>query len=323
MVIDKENMLEVLEKFPIQCRDALSLAKGIKVSKEVSNIVVLGMGGSAIGGDLLKSCMSESDIPLFVNRNYDLPKYVNEDSLVFAVSYSGNTEETLSACEQAIGKKANVIAVTTGGRLSELCEKVIKIPKGYQPRAAVGYLFFPVLGVLYNSGIVNVKNADLNEMMDLLKDFKSYEEQAETLAKKIDQKIPIIYSSELMAPVAYRLKTQINENAKSPAFTHTFPEMNHNEINAFSFMDRRTYIAILLRDEQDHPRIRKRMDICKEIFEERVDTEELHTKGKSLLARMFSTIYLGDFVSYYLAIRKRVDPTPVQIIENLKRALLK
>lgn len=321
MVVDKEGMIEVLENFSQQCRNALSLTKGITVSNEISNIVILGMGGSAIGGDLLKTYMHDSDIPVFVNRNYDIPKFVDDSSLVFAVSYSGNTEETLSACKQAIEKKATVIGVTTGGKLAELCETTIKIPEKYQPRAAIGYLFFPILGILYNSKIINVKNTDLNEMLNLIKNPDSYKEEAQLLAKKIEKKIPIIYSSELLAPVAYRFKTQINENAKAPAFVNIFPEMNHNEINAIQFMDRSKYVVLMIRDDYDHERIKKRMEICKNIIENRVDVEDIHTEGKSLLARIFSTIYLGDLTSYYLAIRNRVDPTPVEVIENLKKEL--
>ncbi len=316
-------MLGVLENFPQQCRNALSLAKGITVSNEISYICILGMGGSAIGGDLLKAYMNESAIPVIVNRNYNLPPFIDENSLVFAVSYSGNTEETLSACKQAIEKKATVLAITTGGKLAELCEKVIKIPEKYQPRAAIGYLFFPMLGILYNSGIVTVKNQDLNEMLNLIKGVESIKEEAELLAKKIENKVPIIYSSELLSAVAYRFKTQINENAKYPAFTQIFSEMNHNEINATHSMERNKYIIIMIRDDYDHPRIKKRMDICKDIFEQRVDVEEIHTEGKSFLARIFSTIYLGDLTSYFLAIRNRVDPTPVDIIENLKKELAK
>ena len=321
MTIDKDDMLTVLENFPQQCRNALSLSKGITVSNEISNILILGMGGSAIGGALLKTYMHDSGIPVFVNRNYDIPKFIDDTSLVFAVSYSGNTEETLSACKQAIEKKATVIGVTTGGKLAKLCDKIIKIPENYQPRAAIGYLFFPMLGILYNSKIINVKNTDLNEMLNLLKSVDSYKEEAQLLAKQIEKKIPVIYSSELLSPIAYRFKTQINENAKYPAYTNIFPEMNHNEINALQFMDRSKYIIIMIRDDYDHERIKKRMDISKDIFEHRVDVEEIHTEGKGLLARMFSTIFLGDLTSYFLAIRNRVDPTPVHVIEDLKKAL--
>lgn len=321
MVIDSEDMLSVLEGFPSQCRNALALAKGITVPRDVTNIVVTGMGGSAIGGDLLKSYLADSDLPVFTNRSYTLPNFVTENTLVFVVSYSGNTEETLAALEDAKKKKAKVVVITSGGGLAETAKPAINIPAGFQPRAALGYLFFPMLGVLYNGGLVDVRNKDLNEMLTLLKDTDHFREEGRKVAKFINGKIPIIYSSELLAPVAYRFKTQINENAKYPAFMHVFSEMNHNEINAFESMERKKFAVLMIRDQHDHPRIRKRMDICKEIMSQRVDVEDIITKGSSLLARMFTTIYLGDFASYELAMLNHVDPTPVDVIQALKQKL--
>jgi len=320
MVIDKSNMLGVLERFPKQCREALSLSKGITVPKEITNIVVCGMGGSAIGGDILAVHMAKSKIAVAVVRDYNLPEYVDEYSLVFCVSYSGNTEETLSCFKQAKERNATVVAITSGGKLSEH-EKIISIPAGLQPRNALGYLFFPMLGLLYNSGIVDVTNTDLNEMIDLLKDIDYYKQKGKEIAKKIKLRIPVIYSSQSLAPVAYRWKTEINENSKMPAFCNVYPEMNHNELVGYGSMERSKFIIILIRDEFGNERIQKRMDITKDFMETRVDVEEVFTKGKSLLARTFSTILLGDFVSYFLAMENRVDPTPVYVIENLKKKL--
>jgi len=321
MPLDNENMLQVIKDFPNQCKEALNLPRGISVSGDIKNIIVTGMGGSAIGGDLLKTYLHDSKIPIYVNRDYKMPNFVNEDSLVFVVSYSGNTEETLSAFEDAIDKKAKIIGITSGGRLAEDCKKVIKIPAGLQPRAALGYLFFPMLGILHNTNLAIVKNQDLNEMLEILKDTEKFNDEGEALAKKLKEKIPIIYASDLLGAVAFRWKTQINENAKMPAFYNVFSEMNHNEIASYQNMDRK-FVAIMIRDKYDNERIKKRMDICKGIMEERTDVEEVHTQGEGLLARIFSTIYLADFVSYYLAIWNRVDPSPVHIIENLKRKLV-
>ena len=320
-MIDSSNMLGVLENFPKQCKEALTLTKGISVSKEIDNIVICGMGGSSIGGALLKSCLANLDIPVTILRNYDLPKYIDDKSLVFAISYSGNTEETMSALIQAKERKAETIGITSGGMLAEEVDKVIKIPADYQPRAAVGYLFFPMLGVLYNSNLIDIRNDEVNEALKALEDVEYYKEEGKKLARLIGDRVPVIYSSELFEPVAYRFKTQINENAKSPAFNNVFPEMNHNEINAFKFMDRKRFVGIMIRDSGDHPRIQKRMDICKKIMEDNIDVVDMVTKGKSLLTRMFSTIYLGDMTSYYLALDKRVDPTPVEVIETLKKKL--
>ncbi|MFH2027954.1 MAG: bifunctional phosphoglucose/phosphomannose isomerase [Nanoarchaeota archaeon] len=321
MVIDSQDMLSVLEAFPAQCRNALTLSKGIVVSKDIGNVVVTGMGGSAIGGDLLKSYLAKTDLPVFVNRDYNIPNFVNENTLVFAVSYSGNTEETLSAVQQAKEKNAKIIGITSGGRLEKEVQTKIKVPTGFQPRAAICYLFFPMLGVLYNSGMIDVKNTDLNAMLKRLANFSYYREQGSKLAKVINGKTPIIYSSELLAPVAYRFKTQINENAKYPAFTGVFSEMNHNEINAFESMDRNKFVVLLLRDQQDHPRIKKRMDVCRDIISNRVNVEDVVVEGDSLLERMFSTIHLGDIASYELALLNRVDPSPVDVIEGLKKRL--
>jgi glucose/mannose-6-phosphate isomerase len=321
MTIDKSDYLSVLENFPRQCREALELTKGMKISGKIGSIVICGMGGSAIGGDMLKSYMRDNEIPVVVNRDYNLPKFVNESTLVFVISYSGNTEETLSCYKEAVKKKATIWGITSGGKLEGLCKNIIKIPSGLQPRAATGYLFFPMLGLLYNTGIIDVKNAELNEFLDMIKDVEKFKSAGEELAKKMKEKLPIIYSSNLFEPVAYRIKTQFNENSKHPSYHHTFSEMNHNEILSVESMERSKFIVFMIRDEGDHPRIKKRMDICKDIFERNVDVEEIKTQGKYLLTRMFSAIYLGDFITYYLAINKRVDPAPVVVIEWLKKKL--
>ena len=321
MSIDNSNMLKVIEEFPHQCKTALELPKGMSVSGKINNIVVCGMGGSAIGGDLLRIYMHNSKIPVFIVRDYKVPNFVDENSLVFAVSYSGNTEETISAFEDASRKKAKIVAVTSGGQLAGMAKKVIKIPSGLQPRAALGYLFFPVLGVLVNSGIIDVKGKEIEEVLNILSTTDDFRPVGERIAKRIGQRTPIIYASELLSPVAYRWKTQFNENTKVAAFYHIFSEMNHNEIAGYQNINKNDYIAIFIRDIYDNDRIKKRMDVTKEIISIRVDVGEVFTRGEHLLSRMFSGIYYGDFVSYYLAIANRTDPTPVTVIENLKKKL--
>ena len=321
MPIDNSNMLKVIEDFPHQCKTALELPKGMAVSGKVDKIIVVGMGGSAVGGDLLKIYMHNSKIPVFVVRDYKVPNFVDENSLVFAVSYSGNTEETISAYADALKKKAKIVAVTTGGQLGVMAKKVIKIPSGLQPRAALGYLFFPVLGILNNSGIVDVKGKEIEEMFDILSKTDDFKIVGERIAKKIGLRTPLIYSSELLGAVAYRWKTQFNENSKVAAFHHVLSEMNHNEIAGYQNVNKQDFIAIFIRDAQDNDRIKLRMDVTKEIVSTRVDVEEVFTRGEGLLARMFSAIYYGDFASYYLALANRIDPTPVTVIENLKKKL--
>jgi len=320
MPTDSQNMLAVLKQFPKQCKEALELPKGYAIKGDFNKILVTGMGGSAIGGDMLKAYMHSSKIPVFVNRDYHVPGWVDEKTLVFAVSYSGNTEETISSVTYVLEKKAKVIGVTSGGELVQEVDKCVLVPKGMQPRAALAYLFFPMLGILHNSGIIKVTNDELNELLAALKDVEKFNESGEMLAKKIKEKTAIIYGSERLASAAYRWKTQINENAKSPAFYNVFSEMNHNEIAGCKFLDK-SFIAIMLKDKDDHVAIKKRMMLSKEIMEEKIAVEEVEVQGKHLLTKLISTIYLGDFVSYHLALWKRVDPTPVDIIEGLKKKL--
>ncbi len=323
MTIDKQDMASVLRDFPTQIKEALTLSQGIKAPGNFDKILVCGMGGSAIGGDILKAYMMDKKIPVYVNKDYDIPEFVDKNTLVFAVSYSGNTEETLSALTQAKNKGAKIVAITSGGQLSDVADKVIKIPSGLQPRNGVAYLFFPMIGVLFNSGVIEVKNSELNELLKVVSNVDSFDEKGRQLAMKIKSKTPIIYSTPRMEPAAYRFKCEINENSKHPAYHHTFPELCHNELVGFSGMERSKFVIIMIKDSFDHERNKKRMEICKSLFSETVDVEEINTTGTSYLARLFSAIYLGDWISYHLAVWKRVDPTPVYVIEDLKKALKK
>jgi len=321
MPIDKSNFVQVIDTFSTQIKQAVELVKGRAISGEIANIVVCGMGGSAIAGDILQSLMRNTNMPVFVCRDYQIPSFVDEYSLVFLISYSGNTEETLSCLKQAKEKQAKIFAITSGGKLAEQVDKAISIPPGLQPRAALPFLFFPLLGLLSNAGILNTNVEDVNELLEIIKDTESLKDQAKEIAKKIKEKTAIIYASPTFAPAAYRWKTQINENAKQPAFSNSFSEMNHNEIAGYQFLNREEYISIFVRDDKDNERIKKRFDVAKEVIDRKIDIIEIKTKGQSLLARMFSTILLGDYVSYFLALHNRVDPAPVEIIEWFKKKL--
>jgi len=191
-----------------------------------------------------------------------------------------------------------------------------------QPRNAIAYLFFPIVGVLFNSGKIDIKNTDLNDMIKVVSDVEYYDEKGKELARKIKEKTPIIYSSTLMEPSAYRFKCGLNENAKHPAYHGVFPELCHNEIMGLAGMDRSRFLVIMIRNSDDHERVTRRMDICKEIIEERVDVEEITSLGSNIFSKIFSIIYLSDWTSYHLAVWKRVDPSPIDIIEKLKRELM-
>ncbi|MBI4744408.1 MAG: bifunctional phosphoglucose/phosphomannose isomerase [Actinobacteria bacterium] len=339
--IDKSGMLSVVEKFPTQCKEAAKIGDSIKISWDCSSlrsVIVLGMGGSGIGGDILKTVLAdELNLPVFVNKTYQLPAFVNNESLVFAVSYSGNTEETLSGFDEARARKARIVAVTSGGELKEKAEKlnypIVKIPAGFQPRAVLGYLFFPVIIALAKIGLIKDKSDDIHQTIELLDELsKNYsssnpldKNKAKQLAVDLFNQIPVIYGSDGLTDVsALRWKCQFNENSKIPAFNHIFPELNHNEIVGWERLKElnEKFSLIFLRDESDHSRLIKRMDVTKELLADSVgNIYEVWTKGKSKLTKIFSSIYLGDFISVYLALLYKVDPTPVERITLLKNRL--
>ncbi len=321
MPIDKSDMRGLILKFPQQCREAMPLSKGMILPKTINKIVVCGMGGSAIAGDVLQAYMRNAALPVMVVRDYQLPSWIDEETLVIGLSYSGNTEETLTCIDQALAQHCIVLGVTSGGKLKEKLDRVILIPLGLPPRSALGYLFFPVLGILSHSKLINVSNDELNEMLELIKNAGPIEESAQATLRKMGDRIPIIYTSPALAPIGYRIKTQINENAKQPAFCHVIPEMNHNELVGFRHMRKEHFVIVLIRDLKDNPRIQKRMDLNKEYMSRMADVVEYHVKGSGLLARMFSTMYWGDFLSYHMAIKNREDPTPVDVITELKQNL--
>jgi len=324
MIYNKENMLEKLDNFRKQIEEAFKIAKKAKLpkinKKKIDNIVVCGMGGSSAGGLLIQSFIKK--IPVFVNRNYDLPKYVKKNSLVFVVSYSGNTEETLSAYNEAKRRKATVIAITSGGRLAEKEKKnLIKIPEGFQPRIALGYTFIPLLVVLSRCKLIpNQDNAVRDTLRALVP--KTNSKEGFMLAKKLFNKIPVFYASDNLMGIAYISKTLINENAKQPAFFHIFPEMNHNELNGFRRNAKKLHV-VMVKDKKDHIRIKKRMEIAGKLIKEGTGITEISTKGKSLLARIMHTLHIIMYTSYYLALMNKINPTPVPVIEEFKLKLKK
>jgi len=339
--LDTTGMLAALEGLPAQCSSACrDIAVNVQLPdiEAISNIVVTGLGGSAIGGDLLRVYSADKlPVPVMVNRDYGLPRFVDPDTLVFAVSYSGNTEETLSAYEEARARGANIVAVTTGGKLGELAEKdgitLVRVPCGISPRAATGFLFLPTLVILQRLGLMSDVTGEISEMIDFIKEMKKKlgpeapeeDNLAKQLARKLHNKIPVIWgSSGTTEVVAQRWKGQINENAKAPAYWNVFPELNHNEIVGFQFpleVLKKIHV-ILLRDERDHPRVHRRMEITKGVIQDVVDGyTEVWASGKGALCRVFSLIYTGDYTSVYLASLYGIDPGPVKVIDYLKKEL--
>ncbi len=342
---DRHDMSRLIESFADQCLDAKKIGSSFNapagLKAQYKNIVVTGLGGSAIGGDILRSYISgEAGIPIFVNRNYTLPHFVDKDSLVIVSSYSGNTEETISAYEDAMQKKAKILAITSGGEIKKLAEKdgnpVITIPPGLPPRCALGYSFFPMLIAMFKLGLIKDKSKEIDEVIGLIKDINlkktglgvpSKDNIAKTLAASIHQKYPVIYGGQdHIDSVVTRWRGQLAENAKTLSSGYVFPEINHNEIVGWDNPAKliKDFIVIILRDSGDHPRISKRMDITKSMIEKQgVKVIEVASTGSDLLPRIFSLIYIGDSVSFYLAILNKVDPTPVDRISYFKEELAK
>lgn len=340
--IDSGGMIEFLREFPAQLLTGRDLAREVPLAAidtaRVENIVVCGMGGSAIGGDLVRSyAIDKFAIPIYINRDYTLPAFVGENSMVIGSSYSGNTEETLTAFTKAGELGAQRLAITTGGKLAEIAKEnglpVVIIPGGLPPRAALGYSFAPMLTLMEELGFLPDQINAIDDTYKLLSagieqydlEIPAKDNAAKTLAFGLFKKLPLIYSdSEHFDAVAVRFRGQINENAKQLAYSAFLPENNHNELVGWKHIDflKETLIAIWLRDSDMHKRVGFRMNFMNEIQEELgIQTITLETIGETLLARMFSLIQLGDWASYYLAILNEEDPMPVKIIDRLKSEL--
>ena len=316
LIYDKSDMRAILERFPSMIREAYDLDNDIIMDKDIKNICITGMGGSAFSGDLLKTYLKDIDIPIFINKTYALPGYIKKGSLVFANSYSGNTEETVSAYRQAIKKGIQPVVISSGGKLEQLSSMnknpYIKIPRGYPPRLATPFLFYPMLRVLQNSEIIEKQDSEVEKTISSLRK-TSFVTRAQNVIKRLVNKVPVIYCSDDIFCVAEKWKTDINENSKTPAFYNIFPEFNHNEINAY---------INLISDHADPEPIKKRIKIIKKIIMKRgIDVMEIAITGDNYMTRLVSAIYLGLWVSYYLALEYKTDPTPVEIIEELKKEL--
>ncbi len=339
--VDPDNFYRLLVDFPAQLRQAVEIAQKFTWHKKEfrpTSIIVAGMGGSAIGGDLARSFLArELAVPFQVVRHYTLPAFVGRETLVFASSYSGNTEETLSAFEEAKRKQAEIICITTGGRLAFRASglPIITIPSGYPPRAALGFSFVHLLLALGKIGLVPDYTAAVLRLADFLeREIKRWERglshrknEPKKLAAQLYGKVLLVYAgADFLEPVAVRWKGQICENAKQPAFANVFPEFNHNELVGFGVLKHLAgkLAAVFLEDKDDHPRVLARMKIVKDIFKKKkVPLHTFETKGESVLERMFYLILLGDFVSYYLAVLNGVNPRPVEVIDYLKGRLEK
>ena len=340
--IDQGRMRDVLAGFSQQCRKAYQLGENFSLSRNFSNfknIVFSGMGGSAIGAEIISSYLrKELKLTVNVNRDYSLPGFVDEQTLVILSSYSGNTEETLSSYSAAKRSKAKIIILTTGGKLMDLAKKdghpYLTLPAGLPPRGALALLSLPHLALFSQMQLIKDKDEEIKETISLLEklekdslgiDVQEKANPAKKLAQRLFNNFCFIYGgSEHLSGVVTRWRGQFAENSKMLTSSHLLPEMNHNEIVGWQHPQGllKKFVAIILRDKQDHSQVKKRIEISKEILGKAgVAVEEVFSQGEGLLARTFSLVYTGDYTSFYLAILNGEDPTPVKRIDYLKKRL--
>ena len=336
--IDKSNLRKVILSSPEQFEQAMELAGDIKVSGEFDSITISGMGGSALPGNILRvfvnnvldNSKNKKRIAIFQNRSYSLPPEAYENSLNFICSYSGNTEETISSFEEALKNNLPCVGVSNGGKIEQMCKEnnvpFIKLPfpyENFQPRMATGYFVMAIFQVLVNCGLIDdVRDEILTTVEPLSEHIKNLEEEGKNLAKKLVGKTPIVYSTTKFKSLAMIWKIKINENAKTPAFWYYFPELNHNEMVGFT-NPQADFSFIFLRDNSEHPQILKRFEVTKKLMEQKgMNVYVYDIVGKTILEKLFATIALGDWTSYYLALEYGQDPTPVDMVEDFKKMLV-
>ena len=328
MTVIGGDMLDAVRALPEHLRDALwRIETARAATMEAPAAFVCGMGGSAIGGDLAVAALADRlTKPMLVTRGYELPTWSPAGSAVLCSSYSGETEETLACYAAAEALGAQRLVATTGGELAEAARgdgvPVIGLPAGLQPRAAVGYMFC----VAAELAALALAGPRINTEIDaaashLGQAFDAAKERAAEIAAEIGDAIPVIWGGDLTAPIAYRWKSQVNENAKLPAYSVVLPEGDHNELQGWSGADGRL-AAILLEDRDQHPRERRRFELTAEAIEPEAATViRMETEGETRTERVLHTVMLGDLVSIELANASGVDPMPVESIESFKREL--
>lgn len=340
--VDANDIVGITLELPKQFEKGWELGSTVSLDgvekNGIKNIIIAGMGGSGVGGDILAGWLrSEIEIPITVVKDYNLPQFASKDTLLFILSYSGNTEETLSAFQEGVACGCRIVSITSGGKLEELSKErnipVIKIPKGFPPRTTIGYSLTTMASVLERMDLLHANGkkdidsaAKLLEMMGRELGPEALQETniAKRIAIQINGAIPVVYASQNHAAAANRWHAQLNENSKILSWFGAFPELNHNEVVGWSQDGKlNEYCVILLTDSRDNERVRKRMSLTRNIFfKGKVGNSiEVEARGETTLERMLSLIYVGDFASIYLAVLRGIDPTPVDSIEEFKKKL--
>lgn len=337
--LDTFNFRQMIIDSPDQFRVGFDIAKDVRIPGSFKSIMISGMGGSALPGNIFriylnnlfqKDAPEEQPLAIYQNRSYNLPPEAFKNCLNFICSYSGNTEETIASFEEALKHKLPCIGLSSGGKVEEMCKANniphIKLPipfPGFQPRVGTGYFFSTMFQVLVNQGMVRDTTAELLlEVEKMKKSLPRIEEQGALLAKKLVGKTPVIYATPRYKSVAMVWKIKCNENAKTPAFWNFFPELNHNEMVGWT-LPQGKFMILMLRDLDTHPRILKRFEVTAKLLREKgVGVEIIDMEGESTFSKMFTSILFADFTSYYLALEYGVNPTPVDMVEELKKLLV-
>lgn len=338
MAADPAGMLGAVARLGEDAEVSYAVGRATKVAlpDPVSSVVVCGMGGSAVAGDVLRAIGRDRlAVPVEVHRGHGLPAYAGPNTVVVASSYSGSTSETLSAFEEAVTRGCSIVVVTSGGTLgersSELGLPVVPVPGGGQPRAALGHLAFAICGALVAGGLMPVMDDDVAETAEGLRELAvtlapelaEGSNPAKELAGWIGERVPVIWGADgIGAVAAMRWKTQLNENGKVPAWHATMSELDHNEVVGWVEPYGSLHAIVALRLGEDHPEIAARFALTARIAEDAgAAVREVGVEGRSPLARLMRSIMFGDMVSCYVGIRRGYDPTPVDVITRLKAAL--
>lgn len=335
--IDKENLYSDIENWPDQLVEGLEISKGVKADGRFQSITVSGMGGSAWPANILRIYINDlfhsnpganQRFAVYQNRFYSLPPEAHKDSLNIISSYSGTTEETVSSFQEVIKNGLPCVAIASGGKVLEMCDKnkipCAILPKGIQPRIASPYNFAVLYGILTNCGLVEDKKEDFDKYSsELRENLDKFRTQGKEIAKIIREKTPVVYASTKYKSLAMIWKIMFNENSKTPAFWNYFPELNHNEMIGYTNPQGKFHLLVI-RDSFDHPRNLKRIEVTSNILKDYgIETTVIDMPEGDILFRIFGTLQIGCWASYYLALEYGVDPTPVEMVEKLKDLLTK
>lgn len=335
--LDVSDFRTMILESPDQFRTGFEIAKEALVDGSFKSIMISGMGGSALPGGLFRAYLNDlakqekgTPVAVYQNRSYGLlPESYEASCLNLICSYSGNTEETISAFQEALDAKLPCIALSAGGKIEEMCRENgvphVKLPlpsAAFQPRMGTGYFFSVLLQILINQGMVPDTKESILESAEKLKGkLPELEAAGKGFSQKLVGKTPVVYAPSPFQALAMVWKIKINENAKTPAFWNFFPELSHNEMVGFS-LPQAKFLCIMLRDPEDHPKDYRRFEVTAGLLREKgVEAEILDLEGENAFEKMFSSIILGDFTSYYLALEYGQDPTPVDMVEELKKLL--